>query len=97
MPGIPFGNEQQYMEKHPIVSSGSYLNTKNSKIHQLKSQTNLQSKDNESTRLSQEIASSWVSTEVDYTVSIDDKPTKPEFDNMKKLQRRRYWKNRRTF
>ena len=27
VPVIPFGNEQQYMEKHPIVSYGSYLKT----------------------------------------------------------------------
>ena len=41
----------------------------------MKSQKKLPSKDKELTRLSQEMLSCWVSTEIDYPVPIDDKPT----------------------
>ena len=62
-------------------------------MHKPKSQTNLPSKNKESTRLSQGIASNFVSTELYYTVTINDKPTKSEFYQMGKLQKRCYWKN----
>ena len=52
------------------------------------------SKDKELTRLSQDVASSWVSTEVDYTDSIDDKPTKQELKLMGNAQKIRYWNKR---
>ena len=51
-------------------------------MHKLKSQTNLPPKDKESTSLSQDIASSWVSTEVYYTVPSDDKQIKSESETM---------------
>ena len=37
--------------------------------------------------MSQDIGSSWVSTEVDYTIPIDDKQTKSEFKMMRKIQK----------
>ena len=42
----------------------------------------------------QDIAISWVSTEVDYIVPIGDKPTKIELDAVGKSQRRQKWENR---
>ena len=45
-------------------------------MHQFKLQQKLPSKNKESTPLSIDVASSWVSTEVDYTAVIDPKPTK---------------------
>ena len=45
-------------------------------MYQLKSQTNMPSKDKESTCSPQDVASSWFSTELDYTAVIDYKPTK---------------------
>ena len=45
------------------------------------------SKDKESTRLSQDIWSSWFLTEADYAVPIGDKPTESELDAMEKLKR----------
>ena len=59
---------------------------------QQKSQTKLPSKDKESTSFPHDIAPSWFSTEVDYTVPINDKPTKSGFGKMGKSQTRRYWK-----
>ena len=42
----------------------------------------------------QDIAYSWVSTEVDHTIPIKDKPKKNKFENMGKSQIRRYWESR---
>ena len=71
---------------NPTVSYDSSLKTETRKIYQLKSQMKLPSKYKESTRSSQDIAFSWDSTEVDFVVTIDDKPTKSEFYNMGKSQ-----------
>ena len=62
--------------KTPIVSSGNSLKTETIKIHQLKLQPNMPSKDKESNPSSQDVALSWISTEVDYTATINDKTTK---------------------
>ena len=59
---------------------------KTSKMHRLNSHTKISSKDKESTRSSQDIASSWVSTEAYPTVVIDDKTIKYEFKMMRKSQ-----------
>ena len=68
--------EPYYRKKTPTVSSGTSLKTETSKMHQFKLQLKLPSKNKESTPLSIDVASSWVSTEVDYTAVIDPKPTK---------------------
>ena len=62
-------------------------------MHQLKSQTKLQSKYMESTPSYLEISSNLVSTEVDYTAAINTKPTKQELKLMSNAERRRLWKN----
>ena len=51
-------------------------------MHQLKSQQKIQSKYKESDTSSLSVASSSVSTEVDYTTAIDPTPTREELDNM---------------
>ena len=68
--------------KHTTLSSGTLLKTETIKMHQLKSKPKLQSKDKESTPLYLDLASSWVSTEVDYTTTIYPKPTREELDIM---------------
>ena len=65
-------------------------------MHQNKSQTTLSLKDKDSNFLSQDFPSRWVSTEVDYTVMINDKPTKIRY-KMVKAQIRRYQENRGDF
>ena len=64
-------------------------------MHKLNSKIKLPSKDKESTHLYQYISSSWDSTEVNYTVPSDDKPTKYEFLMMGKAQEIYYWENRK--
>ena len=64
--------------------------TETIKIHQLKSQPNMPSKDKESTTLSQDVKSSSVSTKVDYTATINNKPTKEELNLMGNAQKRSY-------
>ena len=76
------GNVTCYRNKTQTFSSCTYLNTEPRNIHQLKSQPNLQSKDKESNPLSLDVASSWFSTEVDYSSSNDPKPTREELGNM---------------
>ena len=61
---IPLGNEPQYRNKNPTVSSGDSLRIETSKIHKLKSYTNLQLKYKESTPSSLNVASTWVSIEL---------------------------------
>ena len=56
-------------------------------MYQLNSQPMLPSKQNESTHLSQDVALSWVSTEVDYISPIEDKPTKQELKLMGNAQK----------
>ena len=73
---IPLGNLPYYRKKTPTVSSGNPLNTDTIKMHQLKPQPKLHSKDKESTPLSIGVASGWVSTEVDCTTAINPKPTR---------------------
>ena len=87
LPIIPFDNEPHYRKKNPTVTSGTSLKTETGKMQQLKSHPNMPSKDKESTRLSQDIWSSWFLTEADYAVPIGDKPTESELDAMEKLKR----------
>ena len=54
----------------------------------------MSSKDKESARLSQQISSSRFSIEVYYTVPIDDKPTKYEFEMIGKGTKMTLLKNR---
>ena len=78
LPIIPIGNEPHHRKKNPNVSSGMSFKTENRKMCQLKSQPKLTSKYKESTTSSQDFALNWVSTEVYYNATIDDKPTKEE-------------------
>ena len=68
--------------KNLKVSSGSSFNTETRNMHQLKSQMKLPLEDMESYCLYHDNESSWVSTEVDYTVPIRDKPTKIKLESM---------------
>ena len=61
-------------------------------MNQLKSHRKLPSKDKESDPSSQDVAKSWVSTEVDFTATIGDKPTKENLKLMYNAQKRRYKK-----
>ena len=70
------------------------MKAETSNMHKLNSNMKLPSKDKEPTCSSKYIAYSWVSTKVDHTVPIDNEPTKTEFENMGKYQRRNYCKNR---
>ena len=87
---ITLGKKHQYSKKNPHVSSSSSLNTETSKMHQFKSQPQLPSKDKESNHSYQDVASSWVPTEVDYTAPIDDKPEKYQLKLMGNAQKIRY-------
>ena len=89
LPIIPFGNEHQYSNKTPTVYFGNYLKTETRKMHQLKSQPKLTSKDKELTCQYQDVALSWVSTEVGYTATINDKATKEELKLMSNAQKGR--------
>ena len=60
-------------------------------MNQLKSQPKLTSKDKESTLSSQDVASIWVSIEVDYTHTINNKTTKQILKLMGNAQKRCYW------
>ena len=64
-------------------------------MHQLKSPRKLPSKDKESNCSSQDIASIWFSTEVEYTAPIYDKPTKQELKLMGNAQKIRQWEKKR--
>ena len=75
-PIIPLGNVPNYSKKNPTYSYGNYLNTETSRMPQLKTQPKLQKNYKESTTSHIEVASSWFSTEVDYTTQIGPKPTR---------------------
>ena len=87
VPVIIFGKEQKYRGKTLTVSFSSTLKKDTRKTNKLNSQMKLLSKDKKSNFLSQKIASIWVLTEVDYTVSMDYKPTKDEFEMLGKAQK----------
>ena len=72
---IPLATEQQFKTNAPL-SYGIYLITENSKVRQKFSHTKLQLKDKGSIPSSQEIASSLVSTEVDFTIQSKETPNK---------------------
>ena len=76
------GNILYYSNIIPPPSSGTSLKTVTSKMPQLKSQPKLQSKDKKSTISSLDVESSWVSTELDFTNTINPTPTREESDNM---------------
>ena len=81
------GNELYYRKEKPTVASGTSLKTKTNKIHQLKSNPKLPSKCKESNPSSLHIASSWVSTEVYYTATINDKPKRGELKSRGNAQK----------
>ena len=81
-PIIPLNIVMHYRRKTLTVSSGNPFKTDTRKMHKLKTHPKLQSKYKESTPSSLDVASSWVSNEVDYTTGINHKPTKEELDNM---------------
>ena len=69
-------NVPYYVKKFPTVSSGNYVMTETSNMHQLLSHTTLQSKYKESTSSSHYVASGSVWTEVNYYSIIYFKPTR---------------------
>ena len=74
------------MKKTSTVYSGAYLKTEISKMLQFKSQMKLMSRDEESNHLPQDVVSSWFSSEVYYTATINDRPTKQELKWMGNAQ-----------
>ena len=75
---IPLYIKPYYSKITPTIYSGDSLKTETSKIHQLKSQPKLPSKDKKPNPSSLDVASSWPWTELYYTGAIDPKSTKKE-------------------
>ena len=71
IPIIPLGNDSYAIKKNPADSSATSLRTKTSRMHKRTSLTELQLKEKLSYTSSIGVESSWVSTEVDYTTTID--------------------------
>ena len=96
IPVIPFGNKHLHREK-PNSFFWQFFEDRNQKDASTEGTGKDSIKDKESTPLYQEIASIWVSTEVDYNVPNNDKLINIEFDNMGTVQRRRYRKKQEIF
>ena len=90
VPVIPFGNEHKYRKITDFFCLFKF--TENRNINQLESHTKLPSKDKEYAPSSQDIASSFVSTEVDLTILCSVDPTSYECVTLLTAQKRHYWK-----
>ena len=81
------GNDYYARNENPTDSSPDFLRTESSRMHKIKSLPGLQSKDKESSLSYIGVESSRFSTEVDYTTTIDTKPTKDEWNNMSNAEK----------
>ena len=93
LPIIPLDNVHYFRKKNLTIYSCTSLKTETSKMNKLNSYPKLQSKYKKSTTSYLDVASSWVSTEVDYTTVIDPKPKIEELNNMGHSEKICFWKN----